>query len=302
MGDVAIKLADQAAQHGIGVAHAHHQRGNQGVGAAHCRLGRFGRDAVAPHQAVVGFPILTETRVVIGVADFDVDARLQAQARRSNARLDDGGAANQNRLGQAVVDGGLGGAQHAFVFALGVGDALQVGLGGGKHRAHKHTGLVNKARQAVAVSLHVLNGARGHARVRRRLGHGRRNAQNQARVKRRRNQIIGAKTQLFADVGRRHFGAHLFFGQVGNLAHAGQLHLLGDFGGAAVERTAEDVRKAQHVVDLVRVVRAAGRHDAVGAHRLGQLGANFWLGVGQRQDDRLVGHGLDHLRRQHARR
>ena len=300
MGDVAVKFADQAAQHRVRVPDMHHQRGNQGVGAAHCRLGRIRRDAVAPHQAVVGFPILAETRVVVRVADFDVDAGLQAQAGGGDARLDDGGAANQNRPRQTVVDSGLRGAQHALVFALGVGDALQVGLGGGKHRAHKHAGLVDKARQAFAIRLDIGNRARGHARLGRSLRHGGRNTQNQARVKRRRNQIIRPKAQLFADVGRGHFGAHFFFGEVGNLAHAGQLHFLGDFGGAAIERTTEDVRKAQHVVDLVRVVRAASRHDAVGAHRLGQLGANLRLGIGQRQDDRLVGHGFQHLGRQHA--
>src|SRR3712207_7451132 len=40
----------------------------------------------------------------------------------------------------------------------------------------------------------------------------------------------------------------------------GEFHLLVDAGGAARERAAKDAGEAEHVVDLVRVVRPAGRH------------------------------------------
>jgi hypothetical protein len=132
------------------------------------------------------------------------------------------------------------------------------------------------------------------------LGHGRRDAQDQARIEGLGNDVVGAEGQLLAGVGGGHFVADVGLGQVGDLAHAGQLHFFRDLGGAAIERAAEDVREAQHVVDLVRVVRAAGGDDAVGPHGLGQLGADLGLGVGQRQDDGLRAHGLDHLGRHHA--
>jgi hypothetical protein len=38
------------------------------------------------------------------------------------------------------------------------------------------------------------------------------------------------------------------------------------------------------------------------AHGLGLLRQDFRHRVGQRQDERLVGHGLDHLRLEHAGR
>jgi len=79
----------------------------------------------------------------------------------------------------------LGGTQHAFVFALGIGHTLgSGGFGGSEHRAHEHAGLVHKARQALAVGVHVFNGPRGHARGLRSARHGGRNAQDQARIKR----------------------------------------------------------------------------------------------------------------------
>src|SRR3954452_1075446 len=47
----------------------------------------------------------------------------------------------------------------------------------------------------------------------------------------------------------------------GDALRGGELHLLGDPWGSGVERAAEDARKGQDVVDLVRVVGAPGGHD-----------------------------------------
>ncbi len=300
--EVAVKAPHQPAQHGVGVAQVHHQGGDQGVGAAHCGLGGLGRDTAAAHEAVVSLPILAKARVVFGVANFHVAAGLDAQARFGDARGDHGRAADQDGAREPVIDGHLGRAQHALVLAFGVGHAPRLGFGRSEHGAHEHAGLIDEAREAFAVSMEVGNGARGHARLGRGLRHGGRDAQNQAHVERRGDEVIRPEAQLLARVGGGHFVAHLGFGKVGDLAHAGELHGVRDLGRAAVERAAEDVRKAQHVVDLVRVVRAARGDDAVGAHGLGELGADFGLGVGEREDDGLVRHGLDHLGREHAGR
>ena len=69
---------------------------------------------------------------------------------------------------------------------------------------------------------------------------------------------------------------------------------------AHVERAAEDEGEAEHVVDLVRIVGAAGRDDGVGAHAADRLGRDLRVGVRHREDDRLVRHALDHLGRDHA--
>ena len=297
---VAVKAAYQACQHGVCIAQVHHQRSDDGVGAAHGGLGTFGGDAVAPHQAVVSLPVLAEAWVVFGVAHLVVHTGLQAQTCLGNACFDHGRAANQDGLGQSFFHSHLHGAQHALVFTFGIGHALQAGLGRCKHGAHDHAGLVDKARQALAVGRNVCNGASGHARLGSSLCHSGGNAQDQAGVKRCGDQVVGAELQLLALVGGGDFVRYVLLGQCGDFAHAGQLHAFRDLGRAAVQCATEDVGEAQHVVHLVRIVRTAGGDDAVRAHGLGQLGADFWLWVGQRQDDGLVRHGLDHLCGQHA--
>ena len=93
--------------------------------------------------------------------------------------------------------------------------------------------------------------------------------------------------------------------EIGDRAHRGELHRLVDRRRADIERAAKDERKAQHVVDLVRIVRAAGGDDRVGPRRLGEVGHDLGLGIGERQDQRLVRHlrepfGLQHLPRRKA--
>jgi len=132
------------------------------------------------------------------------------------------------------------------------------------------------------------------------LGHGRRDLDHQARVERLRNQVLGAEAQRGAHVGGGHDVALLGLGQLGDRVHRGDLHLIGDGGRARIQRPAEDVREAQDVVDLVGVVRAAGGHDGVVADGLDFLGQDFRRGVGQRKDDRAVGHLGDHVGLEHA--
>jgi hypothetical protein len=67
----------------------------------------------------------------------------------------------------------------------------------------------------------------------------------------------------------------------------GDLHFLVDRGRAHVERAAEDEREAQHVVDLVRIVRTAGGDDRIGARRHGIGRGDFGIGIGHGEDDRL---------------
>jgi hypothetical protein len=69
---------------------------------------------------------------------------------------------------------------------------------------------------------------------------------------------------------------------------------------APASSAAEDIGKAQDVVDLVGVVGAAGRHDGVVAHGLDVFGRDLRIRVGQRQDDGLGGHLGDHVLLEHA--
>ena len=80
------------------------------------------------------------------------------------------------------------------------------------------------------------------------------------------NDVIGPVFRPRA-VGGGDFVGHVLAREFGERVRRGDLHLHVDGAGPHVERAAEDVGKAEHVVDLVRIVGAAGRHDGVAAHR-----------------------------------
>ena len=70
--------------------------------------------------------------------------------------------------------------------------------------------------------------------------------------------------------------------------------LVGDFLHAVIERTTEDAREGQGVIDLVGEVAAASGDDS----RAGCFGAiwhDFWHWVGQGKDNRVFGHHPDEL-------
>ena len=67
-----------------------------------------------------------------------------------------------------------------------------------------------------------------------------------------------------------------------------------------IQRAAEDERKPEDVVDLVRIVAAAGGDDRVVAHLAHFLRQNLGHRIGQREDDRLRPHRLRHLARHRA--
>ena len=64
-------------------------------------------------------------------------------------------------------------------------------------------------------------------------------------------------------IGGGHLVRHVLARQVGQGLGRGDLHLVIDGAGPHVERAAEDVGKAQHVVDLVGIVGAARGHDGI---------------------------------------
>ena len=101
-------------------------------------------------------------------------------------------------------------------------------------------------------------------------------------------------------VGRRHVVGHVLPGEFGQRIGRGDLHLHVDRLGAHIERAAEDVGKAQDVVDLVGVVGAAGRDDDVVARLLRLFRRDLRIRIRHREDDRIRRHRLHHLGRQRA--
>src|SRR3546814_2722636 len=65
------------------------------------------------------------------------------------------------------------------------------------------------------------------------------------------------------------------------------LHRVVDPRRTHVERAAKDEREAEHVVDLVGIIRPAGGDDHVGPHALGVGRADLGIGVRHHEHDRL---------------
>ena len=113
---------------------------------------------------------------------------------------------------------------------------------------------------------------------------------DEARIERRGNDVLGPERRPPAVKGGRDLVGDLGAGELGQRLGRGDLHGVVDGRGLHVERAAEDEGKAQHVVDLVGVVGAPGRHDGVIAHGEDVLGRDLGIGVRHREDDRLGRH------------
>jgi hypothetical protein len=168
------------------------------------------------------------------------------------------------------------------------------------HRAHDRIGGVRRpVHQRLAIGRDIDGQARdlGFDRgARHRRGH----PPQHARIKRLGDEVLGAILDGLAAVGRHHAVRHRLARQLGERAGRRRLHRLAHRAGSNVEGAAEDIGEAEHVVDLVGEVRPTGRHQRVGAglHRVG-IG-DLGIGVGEREDDRTLGHGLEHRRGHHV--
>ena len=301
MAQVLTMAAHGARQHGLGLAAADHQRRDHRVFGAQNRPRLARRDAGALHDGVILRPVVAVARVVLGIDQIEVDAALEAQPELLDVAVDDGGAADEDRPGEALVADDLHRLQHPPLLALGVDQPPGIALGRLEHGLHDVTGAEHAGRQLLAVRLEVVDRARRDAAFHRRLGHRRRDLDHQPRVERRRQDVLGTERQYPVAVSQSDDVGSLGQRHVGDGAHAGQLHGAVDLARAHVERAAEDEREAQDVVDLVRVVGTAGGDDRVGPRLARELGQNFRHRIGERQNERLARHGFHHFGREYAR-
>ena len=222
------------------------------------------------------------------------------EARPLRVLLDALFAADENGGAQPLVHEGHGGAHDLLLLALGEDDALGIAahpledaLQGAGHR-------ITPGREGGLIGVHVVDGlardARLHGGLRHRSGH----HTDEAGIEGGGNDIFAAEARAGAVIGGGHFIRHILARQHGQRIGGGDLHLHVDGGGAHVEGAAEDIGEAQHVIDLVGIVRPPGRHDAIVAHRMGLLRRDFRIRIGHGEDDGVGRHGLDHLRRQRA--
>ena len=111
-----------------------------------------------------------------------------------------------------------------------------------------------------------------------RLWPGYRHNLNEARVERNWNDVIAAEARPCSAIGRRHFVGHVLAREIGESLSRSDLHFHVDRLGPHVERAAKDVGKAEHVIDLVRVVGAPSRDDHVIARLFGVFRRDFRIG------------------------
>ena len=250
---------------------------------------------------MVGLPEIAVTVVLLNIDNGVVVTFAQTQAELLDTFGDHLRAAEQRRQGQSFVYHNLGCAQHALFFAFGIGNALfQCLLGQGEDRLHDRAGGVDKTLQFLAVGVHVLDRSRCHAAVKCRLRHGGCNFHHETRVEGFGNQVLRTECQCLAGIGGSNDLALFGLRQFGNGMDRRNFHFHCDGGSPGIKGAAEDVREAQDVINLVRVVGATSRHDRVVAHRLDFFRGNFRCWVRQRKNQRPRRHLFDHIGLEHA--
>jgi hypothetical protein len=160
--------------------------------------------------------------------------------------------------------------------------------------------VVDELAERRPVGVQIGERARRDPGLHRRLRHRRRDARDEARVERLGDDVLRTEADRLDAVGERHLLGGLGLGELGDGTRRGQLHLGVDGGRTHVQGAAKDEREAKDVVDLVRIVRAPGGDDTVGACFARSLGGYLGVGVGERQDQRLLRHFLHHGGLEHA--
>jgi hypothetical protein len=109
------------------------------------------------------------------------------------------------------------------------------------------------------------------------------------------DQIVRPELHLTQPIERGETLWYILFGERGECPRRRHLHLLVDLGRAGIQCAAEDEGETEDVVDLIGIVGAAGGDDGIVAHGAHLVREDLRHGVGQREDDRGLGHAGDHL-------
>ena len=117
-------IAPGADDHPVNFVLVQQHRADQRQPAPHFDLRHLDGDALALGDSVIGLPEVAIAVVMLDVDDVVVDALFQSQSELLDALGDDCRAPDEGRPGQAFVHHDLRRPQHAFFFALAIGDAL----------------------------------------------------------------------------------------------------------------------------------------------------------------------------------
>ncbi|MCG3119768.1 MAG: hypothetical protein ALAOOOJD_02279 [bacterium] len=257
----------------------------------HCLFGIAAGRTFALAQFIKLFDIMRQFRRSERIDNLNT--AMQGHLHFFNTAVDDLLIAQQDRMRHALVENNLASLQNCRQIAFGINDALGLRLGLVDHHAHKFAADAETAFQLLAIFVEI-EGLLRHAAVHRRFRHRRRHPQEHARIERLGNNVVAAKLEALQAIGFDDRIRHWLFGEISQRAGGGMLHLFVDRGRPHIERAAKDERKAEHVVDLIRIIRAAGGHHQVAAHGSRVLESNFRIRICHRENNGIFRHRLDH--------
>lgn len=191
-------------------------------------------------------------------------------------------------------------AHHLHFLAFREDDPLRLAANALDDALQRRGDRVAPRRKLLPIGLEVLDRLAGDAGLHSCLCDGHRDRRDEARIEGDGNDILRPEARPVALIGSGDVVRNVFLGEIGERFRRGDLHRVVDGRGAHVERAAEDIGKAENVVDLVRIVRAAGRDDRVVADQGHFFGRDFRIGIGHGEDDRPCAHGADHVRGKRA--
>ena len=212
-----------------------------------------------------------------------IDLRLGGQA------LDRFGFTQQHGVTNPFTQHDMGGAEDTGRVRFREDYPFRVALGFGCYRPHQVASLTDPVGQFLLVFFDIDRLLR-HPCIHRRLSHSRRFPDENARIERFRDKVLTAELEMIDTVRLGHLLRHFLLGQRGQRLDSGNFHLFINGGSVHVQRTPENEREPQDIVDLVGVVAATGGHDGVRpcVHRV-RIG-DFRIGVGHGEDDGVFGH------------
>ncbi len=194
------------------------------------------------------------------------------------------------------LDSGL---HHRRVTAFSEYDALRMERCRRMQRTGELRLLTQHLTQMILVSIPIGDFAAGHTTIDSSFGHSGRHLGDQTGIDGLRNEVFRTELQVIDMIHLVHNVGHRLLSQICDSPDGGQLHLLIDCLRMHVKRTTEDVGEANDIINLVGVIRAAGRHQNVGAGSSSILVRDLRHRIGQREDDRHVSHRADHILREH---
>ena len=203
-------------------------------------------------------------------------------------------------LTDALVDDNLRRPYDLRLFTLRVDDALRIGARAIDDPAHDTTRASEARLESLAVGIELDEVVGCSARDRRPRHRGS-DPEQDARIEGEGDEIIRPELHLPQSVQRRDAVRHVLLRQQRERARRRHLHLFVDLRRSHVECAAEDERKAEDIVHLIRIITATCRDDRVIAHGAHLVRQNLRNRIGKREHNGPRRHLPDHLTRYRTR-